>query len=177
MDGRALQAIDGASTRMARTHGRIPQGGRLRAAVPHARVKATAFIAGLRTTGLVATRGSCSGSSLPAERIIGSADDGARRPDRRGLVPCLCRASALSHSEARRYRHPRAPARHVLFGHAARAENARRPRFRRGSAEASGGTRHPRSSGDRGGRAPATRRSFESRAPARPSFPCWRAPP
>ena len=44
----------GASTNMARTHGRAPRGRRLRAAVPHGHWKTTTFVAGLRTSGLIA---------------------------------------------------------------------------------------------------------------------------
>ncbi len=44
----------GASTNMARTHGRAPRGRRLRAAVPHGHRKTTTFVAGLRTSGLIA---------------------------------------------------------------------------------------------------------------------------
>ena len=43
-----------ASTKMARTHGRGPRGERLRAAIPHAHWKTTTFVAGLRSTGMVA---------------------------------------------------------------------------------------------------------------------------
>jgi transposase len=43
-----------ASTKMARTHGRAPRGERLRAAIPHGHWKTTTFVAGLRTTGMVA---------------------------------------------------------------------------------------------------------------------------
>jgi transposase len=43
-----------ASTKMARTHGRARRGERLRAAIPHAHWKTTTFIAGLRSTGMVA---------------------------------------------------------------------------------------------------------------------------
>jgi transposase len=43
-----------ASTNMARTHGRAPQGKRLRAGAPHGHWKTTTFVAGIRTTGLVA---------------------------------------------------------------------------------------------------------------------------
>jgi hypothetical protein len=39
---------------MARTHGRTPQGQRLRAASPHGDWKTTTFVAGLRNTGLIA---------------------------------------------------------------------------------------------------------------------------
>jgi transposase len=39
---------------MARTHGRTPRGQRLRAPVPHGHWKTTAFVAGLRTTGMTA---------------------------------------------------------------------------------------------------------------------------
>ncbi len=44
-----------ASTKMARTHGRAPRGERLRAAIPHAHWKTTTFVAGLRSTGMMAT--------------------------------------------------------------------------------------------------------------------------
>jgi transposase len=43
-----------ASTKMARTHGRARRGKRLRAAIPHAHWKTTTFVAGLRSTGMVA---------------------------------------------------------------------------------------------------------------------------
>jgi transposase len=43
-----------ASTNMARTHGRAPCGQRLRAAIPHGHWKTTTFVAGLRTSGMVA---------------------------------------------------------------------------------------------------------------------------
>jgi len=43
-----------ASTKMARTHGRSPRGERLRAAIPHAHWKTTTFVAGPRTTGMIA---------------------------------------------------------------------------------------------------------------------------
>ena len=48
--------IDGtwASTNMARTHGRRRRGERLRASVPHGHWKTTTFVAGLRTSGMVA---------------------------------------------------------------------------------------------------------------------------
>ena len=39
---------------MARTHGRAPRGQRLRAAIPHGHWKTTTFVAGLRTSGMVA---------------------------------------------------------------------------------------------------------------------------
>ena len=39
---------------MARTHGRAPRGERLRAAMPHGHWKTTTFVAGLRTTGMMA---------------------------------------------------------------------------------------------------------------------------
>ena len=39
---------------MARTHGRAPQGERLRAGAPHGHWKTTTFVAGIRTSGLVA---------------------------------------------------------------------------------------------------------------------------
>ena len=47
-------ALNGASTNMARTHGRAPRGERLRAAIPHGHWLTTIFVAGLRNTGLVA---------------------------------------------------------------------------------------------------------------------------
>jgi transposase len=43
-----------ASTNMARTHGRAPRGERLRAPIPHGHWKTTTFVAGLRTSGIVA---------------------------------------------------------------------------------------------------------------------------
>jgi transposase len=43
-----------ASTNMARTHGRAPRGQRLRSAIPHGHWKTTTFVAGLRTSGMVA---------------------------------------------------------------------------------------------------------------------------
>ena len=43
-----------ASTKMARTHGRAPKGRRLRMSVPHGHWKTTTFVAGIRTSGLVA---------------------------------------------------------------------------------------------------------------------------
>ena len=43
-----------ASTNMARAHGRAPRGERLRAPVPHGHWKTTTFVAGLRTSGMVA---------------------------------------------------------------------------------------------------------------------------
>jgi transposase len=43
-----------ASTNMARTRGRAPQGERLRAAVPHGHWKTTTFVAGLRQGGIMA---------------------------------------------------------------------------------------------------------------------------
>jgi transposase len=43
-----------ASTNMARTHGRCRRGERLRASVPHGHWKTTTFVAGLRTSGMVA---------------------------------------------------------------------------------------------------------------------------
>lgn len=43
-----------ATTNMARTHGRAPRGQRLRAAIPHGHWKTTTFVAGLRSTGMVA---------------------------------------------------------------------------------------------------------------------------
>ena len=43
-----------ASTNMARRHGRAPRGRRLRVGVPHGPWKTTTFVAGLRTSGLIA---------------------------------------------------------------------------------------------------------------------------
>ena len=43
-----------ASTNMARRYGRARRGRRLRAGVPHGRWKTTTFVAGLRTSGLLA---------------------------------------------------------------------------------------------------------------------------
>src|SRR4051794_37194434 len=43
-----------ASTNMARRYGRAPRGRRLRVGVPHGRWKTTTFVAGLRTSGVVA---------------------------------------------------------------------------------------------------------------------------
>ena len=44
----------GATTKMARRHGRAPRGQRLRASVPHGHWKTTTFIGGLRLTGMTA---------------------------------------------------------------------------------------------------------------------------
>ena len=44
----------GASTEMARRHGRAPKGERCRAPIPHGRWKTTTFVAGLRLNGLTA---------------------------------------------------------------------------------------------------------------------------
>ena len=44
----------GASTKMARRHGRAPKGERCRAPIPHGRWKTTTFVAGLRLNGLTA---------------------------------------------------------------------------------------------------------------------------
>jgi len=44
----------GATTKMARRHGRAPRGQRLRASVPHGHWKTTTFIGGLRITGMTA---------------------------------------------------------------------------------------------------------------------------
>ena len=49
VDGRAPAAIDGASIKMARTHGRSLRGERLRADIPHVHWKTTTFVAGLRS--------------------------------------------------------------------------------------------------------------------------------
>jgi len=53
IDGEA-HAPNGASTKMARTHGRIGKGQRLRMSVPHGHWKTTTVVAGLRLTGMVA---------------------------------------------------------------------------------------------------------------------------
>lgn len=58
-----------ASTKMARTCGRAPRGERLRAAIPHGHWKTTTFVAGLRSTGMVATMaldGPINGSTFQA---------------------------------------------------------------------------------------------------------------
>jgi transposase len=44
----------GATTKMTRTHGRAPQGTRLVEKVPHGHWKSNTFVAGLRSTGLIA---------------------------------------------------------------------------------------------------------------------------
>jgi len=44
----------GATTKMARRHGRAPRGERLRASVPHGHWKTTTFIGGLRLSGMTA---------------------------------------------------------------------------------------------------------------------------
>ncbi len=44
----------GATTKMARRHGRAPRGQRLRASVPHGHWKTTTFIGGLRLSGMTA---------------------------------------------------------------------------------------------------------------------------
>lgn len=44
----------GASTKMARRHGRAPRGQRLRASIPHGHWKTTTFIGGLRLSGMTA---------------------------------------------------------------------------------------------------------------------------
>lgn len=44
----------GASTKMARLHGRAPRGERLRASVPHGHWKTTTFVGALRLTGMTA---------------------------------------------------------------------------------------------------------------------------
>jgi transposase len=53
---KALVFIDetGASTKMARRHGRAPRGQRLRASVPHGHWKTTTFVGGLRLSGMTA---------------------------------------------------------------------------------------------------------------------------
>jgi transposase len=56
LDPAKLVFIDetGASTKMARLHGRAPKGQRLRAAIPHGHWKTTTFIGGLRLGGMTA---------------------------------------------------------------------------------------------------------------------------
>ena len=56
LDPQALVFIDetGASTKMARRHGRAPRGQRLRSSVPHGHWKTTTFIGGLRLSGMTA---------------------------------------------------------------------------------------------------------------------------
>jgi hypothetical protein len=44
----------GATTKMARRHGRAPRGQRLRSSVPHGHWKTTTFIGGLRLSGMTA---------------------------------------------------------------------------------------------------------------------------
>ena len=44
----------GASTKLARLHGRAPRGQRLRAAIPHGHWKTTTFVGALRLTGMTA---------------------------------------------------------------------------------------------------------------------------
>lgn len=44
----------GATTKMARRHGRPPRGRRLRASIPHGHWKTTTFIGGLRLDGMTA---------------------------------------------------------------------------------------------------------------------------
>jgi transposase len=56
LDPETLVFIDetGASTKMARLHGRSPRGQRLRAAIPHGHWKTTTFVGALRLTGMTA---------------------------------------------------------------------------------------------------------------------------
>jgi transposase len=56
LDPERLIFIDetGASTKMARLHGRAPRGQRLRAAIPHGHWKTTTFVGALRVTGMTA---------------------------------------------------------------------------------------------------------------------------
>ncbi len=56
MDGTRFVFLDetGASTKMTRLYGRAPKGERLVACVPHGHWHTTTFVAGLRTTGIVA---------------------------------------------------------------------------------------------------------------------------
>ena len=56
LDPERLIFIDetGASTKMARLHGRAPRGHRLRAAIPHGHWKTTTFVGALRLSGMTA---------------------------------------------------------------------------------------------------------------------------
>ena len=56
LDPERLIFIDetGASTKMARLHGRAPRGRRLRAAIPHGHWKTTTFVGALRLSGMTA---------------------------------------------------------------------------------------------------------------------------
>jgi transposase len=56
LDPSTLVFIDetGASTKMARRHGRAPRGERLRASIPHGHWKTTTFVGGLRLSGMTA---------------------------------------------------------------------------------------------------------------------------
>ncbi len=56
LDPGRLVFIDetGASTKMARRHGRAPRGQRLRSSVPHGHWKTTTFVGGLRLSGMTA---------------------------------------------------------------------------------------------------------------------------
>ena len=56
LDPERLVFIDetGASTKMARLHGRAPRGQRLRASIPHGHWKTTTFVGALRLTGMTA---------------------------------------------------------------------------------------------------------------------------
>lgn len=56
LDPSTLVFIDetGASTKMARRHGRAPRGQRLRSSVPHGHWKTTTFVGGLRLSGITA---------------------------------------------------------------------------------------------------------------------------
>ncbi len=56
LDPHTLVFIDetGASTKMARLHGRAPRGERLRAAIPHGHWKTTTFVGALRLSGMTA---------------------------------------------------------------------------------------------------------------------------
>ena len=79
LDPARLIFIDetGASTKMARLHGRAPRGQRLRAALPHGHWKTTTFVGALRLSGY--------------DRAYG-----AGRPHDRSLIPRLRRAGARS---------------------------------------------------------------------------------
>jgi hypothetical protein len=56
LDPSRLVFIDetGATTKMARRHGRSPRGERLRMSMPHGHWKTTTFVGGLRLTGMTA---------------------------------------------------------------------------------------------------------------------------
>jgi hypothetical protein len=94
LDPERLVLIDetGASTKMARLHGRAPRGRPLRMGLPHGHWKTTTFVGALRLGDM-------------------TAPFGARRPHDRGLVPGLRRAGARPHAETRRRRRAGQPGR------------------------------------------------------------------